>query len=98
MAGLYEVEIEPQVRSWLASRPDRDFGRVGLPGRPARRAGPPDAERSRCQPPGALRPRSAGRIPREPGPLVTLPASASPSYSARRHSAMTRTAGVRRRP
>ena len=28
MAGLYEVEIEPEVRSWLASLPDRDFGRV----------------------------------------------------------------------
>jgi hypothetical protein len=25
---LYEVEIEPEVRSWLASLPDRDFGRV----------------------------------------------------------------------
>ncbi|HEY7147077.1 MAG TPA: type II toxin-antitoxin system RelE/ParE family toxin [Streptosporangiaceae bacterium] len=28
MAGLYDVEIEPEVRSWLASLPDRDFGRV----------------------------------------------------------------------
>jgi hypothetical protein len=28
MAGLYEVEIEPEVRTWLASLPDRDFGRV----------------------------------------------------------------------
>jgi hypothetical protein len=28
MAGLYEVEIEPEVRSWLASLPDRDCGRV----------------------------------------------------------------------
>jgi phage-related protein len=28
MAGLYEVEIEPEVRSWLGSLPDRDFGRV----------------------------------------------------------------------
>jgi phage-related protein len=28
MTGLYEVEIEPEVRSWLASLPDRDFGRV----------------------------------------------------------------------
>jgi len=28
MAGLYEIEIEPEVRSWLASLPDRDFGRV----------------------------------------------------------------------
>jgi hypothetical protein len=28
MAGLYEVEIEPEVWSWLASLPDRDFGRV----------------------------------------------------------------------
>jgi len=28
MARLYEVEIEPEVRSWLAGLPDRDFGRV----------------------------------------------------------------------
>jgi len=28
MAGLYEVEIEPEMRSWLASLSDRDFGRV----------------------------------------------------------------------
>jgi hypothetical protein len=28
MAGLYEVEVEPEVRSWLASLSDRDFGRV----------------------------------------------------------------------
>lgn len=28
MAGLYEVEIEPEVRSWLASLSDRDFGRA----------------------------------------------------------------------
>jgi hypothetical protein len=28
MASLYEVEIEPEVRSWLASLPNRDFGRV----------------------------------------------------------------------
>jgi hypothetical protein len=28
MEGLYEVEIEPEVRSWLASLRDRDFGRV----------------------------------------------------------------------
>jgi hypothetical protein len=28
MPGLYGVEIEPEVRSWLASLPDRDFGRV----------------------------------------------------------------------
>jgi hypothetical protein len=28
MAGLYEVEVEPEVRSWLASLPGRDFGRV----------------------------------------------------------------------
>jgi hypothetical protein len=28
MAGLYEIEVEPEVRSWLASLPDRDFGRV----------------------------------------------------------------------
>ena len=28
MAGLYDVEIEPEVRSWLAGLSDRDFGRV----------------------------------------------------------------------
>jgi len=28
MAGLYEVEIEPEVQSWLAGLGDRDFGRV----------------------------------------------------------------------
>jgi len=28
MPGLYEVEIEPEVRSWLASLSDRDFGRA----------------------------------------------------------------------
>ena len=28
MTGLYEVEIEPEVRCWLAGLSDRDFGRV----------------------------------------------------------------------
>ena len=28
MAGLYTVEIEPEVRSWLIGLSDRDFGRV----------------------------------------------------------------------
>src|SRR6266498_5904678 len=28
MGGLYEVEIEPEVRAWLESLSDRDFGRV----------------------------------------------------------------------
>jgi hypothetical protein len=28
MGGLYEVEIEPEVRSWLVGLSDRDFGRV----------------------------------------------------------------------
>jgi hypothetical protein len=28
MARLYEVEIEPEVRSWLANLSDRDFGRA----------------------------------------------------------------------
>ena len=28
MAGLYAVEVEPEVRSWLAELSDRDFGRV----------------------------------------------------------------------
>jgi hypothetical protein len=26
--GMYEVEVEPEVRSWLEQLPDRDFGRV----------------------------------------------------------------------
>ena len=28
MAGLYEIEIEPEVRYWLEQLADRDFGRV----------------------------------------------------------------------
>jgi hypothetical protein len=28
MSGLYAVEVEPEVRSWLAGLNDRDFGRV----------------------------------------------------------------------
>src|ERR1022692_4546635 len=28
MAGLYEIEVEPEVRSWLEQLSDRDFGRV----------------------------------------------------------------------
>ena len=28
MASLYDVEREPEVRSWLAGLSDRDFGRV----------------------------------------------------------------------
>jgi hypothetical protein len=28
MAGLYTVEVEPQVRSWLERLSDRDFGRA----------------------------------------------------------------------
>lgn len=28
MARLYTVEVEPEVRSWLAGLSDRDFGRV----------------------------------------------------------------------
>lgn len=28
MAGLYGVEVEPEVRSWLQELTDRDFGRV----------------------------------------------------------------------
>jgi hypothetical protein len=28
MSGLYEVELEPEVRRWLAGLDDRDFGRV----------------------------------------------------------------------
>ncbi len=30
MADLYQVEVEPEVRSWLESLSDRDFGRVDL--------------------------------------------------------------------
>jgi hypothetical protein len=30
MSGLYAVEVEPEVRSWLAGLSDRDFGRVDL--------------------------------------------------------------------
>ena len=28
MADLYEIEVEPEVRSWLEELTDRDFGRV----------------------------------------------------------------------
>ena len=28
MAGLYAVEVEPEVRAWLTGLSDRDFGRV----------------------------------------------------------------------
>jgi hypothetical protein len=28
MSGLYAVEVEPEVRSWLTGLSDRDFGRV----------------------------------------------------------------------
>jgi hypothetical protein len=28
MAGLFEIEVEPEVRSWLEQLTDRDFGRV----------------------------------------------------------------------
>jgi hypothetical protein len=28
MTHLYEIEIEPEVRSWLATLTDREFGRV----------------------------------------------------------------------
>jgi hypothetical protein len=39
MAGRYAVEVEPEVRSWLAGLSDRDFGRVDfLAGLPAERA------------------------------------------------------------
>ncbi len=40
MADLYEVEVEPEVRSWLESLTDRDFGRVDfIVGLLAERAG-----------------------------------------------------------
>src|SRR5260370_25527716 len=45
MTGLYDVEIEPEVRSWLAGLSDRDFGRVdflvGLLAEPADDLGEP---------------------------------------------------------
>jgi hypothetical protein len=28
MGRLYDIEIEPEVRSWLEGLSDRDFGRV----------------------------------------------------------------------
>ena len=28
MAGLYAIEVEPEVRSWLTALSDRDFGRI----------------------------------------------------------------------
>jgi hypothetical protein len=28
MAGLYKVEVEPEVRVWLDNLSDRDFGRI----------------------------------------------------------------------
>jgi hypothetical protein len=28
MAGLYGIEVEPEVRSWLTRLSNRDFGRV----------------------------------------------------------------------
>ena len=30
MAGLYGIEVEPEVPSWLTGLSDRDFGRVGF--------------------------------------------------------------------
>src|ERR1035437_277321 len=40
MTGLYSVEIEPEVRSWLEKLTDRDFGRADfLVGLLAERAG-----------------------------------------------------------
>jgi hypothetical protein len=36
MAGLHDVEMEPEVRSWLARLSDRDFGRVDFLGEPTR--------------------------------------------------------------
>ena len=45
MAGLYAVEIEPEVRSWLERLSDRDFGRadflVGLLAEQAETIGEP---------------------------------------------------------
>ena len=45
MAGLYAVEVEPEVRSWLERLSDRDFGRadflVGLLAEQAETLGEP---------------------------------------------------------
>jgi hypothetical protein len=45
MEGLYAVEIEPEVRSWLSGLTNRDFGRVdfhvGLPAEHAADLGEP---------------------------------------------------------
>lgn len=39
MGRLHEVEMEPELRSWLSGLPDRDFGRVDfLAGLPAEHA------------------------------------------------------------
>jgi ribosome-binding protein aMBF1 (putative translation factor) len=47
MSGLYAVEVEPEVRSWLAGLSDRDFGRadflVGLLAEQAETLGEPYA-------------------------------------------------------
>ena len=47
MSGLYAVEVEPEVRSWLARLSDRDFGRadflVGLLAEQAETLGEPFA-------------------------------------------------------
>jgi hypothetical protein len=60
---LYEVEIEPEVQSCLASLPDRDFGRAGLPRWPARRA----CRRSR---------RAVHTTPRGESPGIAVPSAA----------------------
>lgn len=39
MPGLYDVEVEPEVGTWLDSLSDRDFGRVDFLVGVARRAG-----------------------------------------------------------
>jgi len=59
MTDLYEVEIEPEVRSWLGSRTDRDFGRVdflvGLLAERAETLGEPYGHKERAKPPTASR-------------------------------------------
>ena len=63
MSGLYAVEAEPEVRSWLAGLSDRDFGRVdflvGLLAEQAETLGEPYARPST----GQHTSRSTGRCP-----------------------------------
>jgi hypothetical protein len=74
MTGLYEVEIEPEVRSWLAGLPDRDFGRadflVGLLAEHAEDLGEPYTRHPRRQGQGTAVPPAA---PADQGHLLAGP-------------------------